>query len=222
MMAKPLVTIKGLKDGLVFLLDDKCGFTILLNELHDKLEHAPHFFDGPIVYVDIKLGTRIITDEQRTELLHIFMQQGNLLVRSIESSSGKKVERKGYSIETRAGLVRSGQVLHHEGNLLFLGDVNPGGMIVCTGDVVILGSLRGAVHAGIKGERSAIIAAALFIPTQLRIGEVISRPPDEWGVTQLQMEFAYLQDGAMQIDKIAQLHRVCKDICKGINIFKGV
>jgi len=32
------------------------------------------------------------------------------------------------------------------------------------------------------------------------------------------MEFAYVHEGVMQIDKISQLHRVRKDI----NMFKGV
>lgn len=218
MMAKPLVTIKGLKDGLVFLLDDKCDFIILLSELRDKLEHTPHFFDGPLIYVDIKLGSRTVTDEQKTEVLGILGQQGNLLVRSFESISDKIVEQKGYPIDTKTGIVRSGQVLRHEGNLLFLGDVNPSGTIVCTGDVVLLGALRGMVHAGTKGKQSAIILASLFAPTQLRIGEIISRPPEEWSVTPLHMGFAYVQDGVMQIDKISQLHRICKDI----NMFKGV
>jgi len=218
MTAKSLVTIKGMKDGLVFLLDDKCEFAVLLGELRDKLEHTPHFFDGPIVYVDVKLGARAVTDEQKTEVLDVLRQRGNLLVRSIGSFEDKKAEQKGYRIETRTGMVRSGQVLRHEGNLLFLGDVNPSGMIICTGDVMVLGALRGMVHAGAEGELSAVIGAALFAPTQLRIGEIISRPPDEWGVTQSHMEFAYVHEGVMQIDKISQLHRVRKDI----NMFKGV
>jgi septum site-determining protein MinC len=42
----------------------------------------------------------------------------------------------------------------------------------------------------------------------LRIGSVISRPPDEWGVEETYMEFAYVLDGKMEIDKIHHLHRV--------------
>ncbi|MCM3339124.1 septum site-determining protein MinC [Paenibacillus sp. MER TA 81-3] len=218
MTAKPLVTIKGMKDGLVFLLDDECEFKDLLRELRDKLDHTPNFFDGPIVYVDVKLGARSVTDEQKAEVLEILRQRGNLLIRSLESDADSKTETKGYHVHTMTGIIRSGQILCHDEHLLFLGDVNPGGMIISSGDIFVLGALRGTAHAGVDGDSSAVIAASLFAPTQLRIADVISRPPDEWGVTQAHMEFAYVHDGIMQIDKISQLHRVRKDI----NLFKGV
>ncbi|UHA74356.1 septum site-determining protein MinC [Paenibacillus sp. 481] len=218
MTAKPLVTIKGIKDGLVFLLDDHGEFADVLRELRDKLEHAPHFFNGPIVNVDVKLGDRSITDEQKSEVLDILKQRGNMLIRSLESNADAKPEAAKYVVQTLTGIVRSGQVLKHEGNLLFIGDVNPGGVIVSTGDIFVFGALRGTAYAGVDGQTSAIIGASLFAPTQLRIGEVISRPPDEWGVTQAHMEFAYVHEGSMQIDKVSQLHRIRKDI----NLFKGV
>lgn len=218
MTAKSLVTIKGVKDGLVFLLDDQCSFEDLLKELASKLEHTAHFFTGPIVYVDIKLGARCVQDEQKAEILEILRQRGNLLVRSLQSDDESKQIDQSYSIVTMTGMVRSGQVLRHEGNLLFIGDVNPGGHIVCTGDVVVCGALRGTVHAGHEGNDQAVIVASLFAPTQLRIADVISRPPDEWAVSHTQMEFAYVHEGQMQIDKVAQLHRIRQDL----KMFKGV
>jgi len=217
MTTKPMITIKGLRDGLVFLLDDKCEFIDLLTELRDKLEHTPHFFDGPVIYVDVKLGIRSVTDEQKTEIVNVLRQQGNLLIRSIQSIN-QQSENGAYQVAAKTGVVRSGQVLHYDGNLLFSGDVNPGGKIICTGDVYVLGALRGIVYAGFAHNQSAIIGAALFAPMQLRIGEIISRPPEQWGLSEAHIEFAYVHEGIMKIDKISQLHRVRKDI----GMFKGV
>ncbi|HPZ05539.1 MAG TPA: septum site-determining protein MinC, partial [Clostridiales bacterium] len=59
-----------------------------------------------------------------------------------------------------------------------LGDVNPGAEVVATGNVVVMGSLRGMVHAGADGNKEAIVAALSLQPTQLRIADVITRPPD--------------------------------------------
>ncbi|MGZ9585131.1 septum site-determining protein MinC [Paenibacillus marinisediminis] len=218
MTANSMVTIKGVKDGLVFLLDDQCEFDDLLQELRNKLEHTPHFFSGPIVYVDVKLGARNVQDEHKTKILDILRQRGNLLIRSLQSDDESKQKDQGYIIQTLTGIVRSGQVLRHEGNLLFLGDVNPGGIIQCTGDIVVSGALRGTAHAGYEGNDRAVIVASLFAPTQLRIADIISRPPDEWGVAQTQMEFAYVHDEQMQIDKVSQLHRIRQDL----KMFKGV
>ncbi len=59
--------------------------------------------------------------------------------------------------------------------------MNPGGTILSTGSIYVMGSLKGMAHAGRDGDESAVIAASLLKPTQLRIANIISRPPDEWG-----------------------------------------
>ncbi|MEK4850382.1 septum site-determining protein MinC [Paenibacillus sp. FSL H7-0756] len=212
------VRIKGIKDGLVFLLDDKCPFEDLLSELRYKLEHShQNILTGPIVHVDIKLGNRAVTEEDKEAVLEILKSQGNLLIRSVEAVEDPE-EKDPEALFMMSGMLRSGQVLHHEGNLLFLGDVNPGGTITCSGDIYILGALKGMAHAGINGNQEAIIAASLLAPTQLRIAEIISRPPDEWGTRESSMEFAYLSGGAMQIDKIHNIVKLRQDL----NVFKGV
>ncbi|GAA0396902.1 septum site-determining protein MinC [Paenibacillus motobuensis] len=212
------VTIKGIKDGLVFLFDDNCEFEALLEELRYKLEHShQNILTGPIIHVDVKFGMRVISDEEKEALLDILKQKGNLLIRSVDTP-GVVTEEDTAKITTMCGMVRSGQVLHHEGNLLFLGDVNPGGTITCTGDILILGALRGMAHAGYTGNEEAVIAASYLAPTQLRIAEIISRPPDEWENRETSMEFAFLRDGKMQIDKITNMLRVRPDL----NVFKGV
>ncbi|MNC38123.1 Septum site-determining protein MinC [compost metagenome] len=212
------VRIKGIKDGLVFLLDDKCPFEDLLSELRYKLEHShQNILTGPIVHVDIKLGNRPVSEEDKEAVLDILKSQGNLLIRSVEALE-EPGDKDSEALFLMSGMLRSGQVLHHQGNLLFLGDVNPGGTITCSGDIYILGALRGMAHAGVDGNQDAIIAASLLSPTQLRIADVISRPPDEWGTRESSMEFAYLSSGAMQIDKI---HNIVK-LRQGLNVFKGV
>ncbi|KGE18294.1 septum site-determining protein MinC [Paenibacillus wynnii] len=212
------VRIKGVKDGLVFLLDDKCPFEDLLSELRFKLEHShQNILTGPVVHVDVKMGTRLVTDEDKEAVLSILKAQGNLLIRSVDTLEAPKSEVD-TSLFLVSGMIRSGQVLHHKGDLLLLGDVNPGGTITCTGDIYILGALRGMAHAGVEGNEGAVIAASMMSPTQLRIAEIISRPPDEWGTRESNMEFAYLQNGAMQIDKIHNIFKVRQDL----NVFKGV
>src|SRR5699024_12438240 len=56
-----------------------------------------------------------------------------------------------HSLKSISQIVRSGQVLDIEGDLLLIGDVNPGGEVRATGDIYILGKLHGIAHAGTKG-----------------------------------------------------------------------
>jgi septum site-determining protein MinC len=73
--------------------------------------------------------------------------------------------------------LRSGQRIETEHSVVLVGDVNSGGEIVAGGDVIVLGNVRGVVHAGAFDETGGgrFIFAMDLNPTQLRIGSVISR-----------------------------------------------
>ncbi len=205
--AKRCVTIKGVKEGLIFLLDDACSYAELVKELSFKLEKTHQkILTGPTVHVQIKTGNREMTEEQKEEILQLFQKHDNLLVQSVTSERKEAEPSKG-GLKTMTGIIRSGQSVHYDGDLFFLGDVHPGGVITAVGDIYIMGSLKGVAHAGIDGNSNSIIAASHLKPTQLRIADVISRPPDEWGIEEVFMEFAYLNGDSMEIDKIVNLHR---------------
>ncbi|NIK69843.1 septum site-determining protein MinC [Paenibacillus sp. BK033] len=211
MTEKQHIMIKGVKEGLVFLLDDKCEFAVLLDELQYKLEKThQQLLTGPLVHVHVKLGTRQLGEDDKERIKSVIRSQGNLMVQSIESSAemqgGANAGPVGPHVIT--GIVRSGQTIEHDGDLLLAGDVNPGGTILCSGDIYVMGALRGVAHAGVNGRTDVIIAASLMRPTQLRIADIISRPPEEWMSGDAAMEFAYLYEGNMQIDKMTQLFRL--------------
>jgi septum site-determining protein MinC len=72
------------------------------------------------------------------------------------------------------GTVRGGQTLQQVGNIVVVGDVNPGAELVASGDIVVFGVLRGIAHAGAQGDRAARVAAIELAPTQLRIATHIA------------------------------------------------
>ncbi len=75
--------------------------------------------------------------------------------------------------------LRSGQNVSFDGNVVILGDVNAGAEVVATGHILVMGALRGLVHAGARGDEDATVTALNFAPTQLRIASHITRPPDD-------------------------------------------
>lgn len=75
------------------------------------------------------------------------------------------------------GPVRSGVILEHHGHLIIFGDVNPGAEVRCTGNIVVLGRLRGTAHAGI-GQDVGFILALRLEPQQLRVGRKVARAAD--------------------------------------------
>jgi septum site-determining protein MinC len=103
------------------------------------------------------------------------------------------------------GTVRSGQTLEYPGNIVILGDVNPGAYVIASGDIIVMGRLHGVVHAGAEGEERAIVIGASFMPSQLRIAQFIGRPPDEYFDSRtkpVHTEKAYIKDGAIVIEPI--------------------
>ncbi len=66
---------------------------------------------------------------------------------------------------------RSGESLHHHGDVVVLADVNPGAEIRADGDIVVLGSLKGWVHAGAAGDNKAVIIALDLPSSRFQIGK---------------------------------------------------
>jgi septum site-determining protein MinC len=75
--------------------------------------------------------------------------------------------------------LRNGRAVHSDGHVVVLGDVNAGAMIIAAGDVIVWGKLRGTVHAGAKGDESAVVCALYLAPTQLRIAGYITISPED-------------------------------------------
>lgn len=72
------------------------------------------------------------------------------------------------------GTLRGGQSLHHVGNIVVVGDVNPGTELIASGDVVVFGRLLGVAHAGAQGDANARVYALHLDATQLRIATCIA------------------------------------------------
>ncbi len=97
--------------------------------------------------------------------------------------------------------VRSGQQVFYPGNVVILGDVNPGGEVVAGGNIIVMGAFRGLAHAGAMGDKRAIVAALRLEPSQLRIAGYITRAPEGDFSALRQPEIARVQDGVVIIEQ---------------------
>ncbi|MDY3868206.1 MAG: septum site-determining protein MinC [Pyramidobacter sp.] len=82
--------------------------------------------------------------------------------------------------------LRSGQSVHHDGDVLLIGNLHSGADISATGSIVVLGALKGRVHAGCSGDNQASVITMCYMTNQLRIGTMVSNimEPDAcpwWG-----------------------------------------
>lgn len=203
-----LISVKGNKEGLQLICSDKGSWNDIITEIKTLLKgENRQFFKGASVLVDT--GTRILQSEQvgilwqvlqdggltvrclRTEAEDEFSHSLKNLVR--EHDKGKKNDPEKAQTQAISETeylnpkpvliikrnLRSGQKVSFDGSVLVFGDVNPGAEIIATGFIMVFGYLRGIAHAGSTGDEQAWVMSFRLQPTQLRIANSITRPPDE-------------------------------------------
>ncbi len=215
------VTIKGTKDGLVLRLDDKCAYSDMIAELRNKV--SENSLEG-LAEVKVHIGNRFCNEEELKEIMNVVQESPNLRVSMIQSEvitieecNRKILENQS---ETYVGIVRSGQIVKAEGDLVVIGDVNPNGRVVAAGSIYVLGRLKGIAHAGANGNEEAVIAASWLEATHLMIADRMETMTDELTILseQPEMECAYIHpNGFIAIDRLQEL-RILRP---NLSTFKG-
>lgn len=175
------IEFKGAKDGIYLKVQNK-SIEEVTKELEKKIEKFSNFFKGAKI---IGIDSQNLNIEDKIDILNLLKYKYNfeLADDAFERFQEPKEEifsgiKEGMTKFIR-NTVRSGQVVHFEGNIVVIGDVNPGGLIEAYGNIIILGCLKGTAHAGINGNRESIVAAYdLEQAMQIRIADKITRRPD--------------------------------------------
>ncbi len=203
------IVLKG--EGLEKLVDLKAFYTFhdIKQGLIKKLTHADDYTPGTKIVIDI--GKRQLNSKQLHEIEDILLDYGIHLKKIISPSwsvNGEDKEMFNYEVPYYAETImlsrhlRAGQRLFSNGNLVILGDINPGAEIIAVGNIIVMGSLRGIAHSGYYGDENAIIAAYRLRPTQLRIAEHFTRPPEEDSTSVQQPEVARIKDNKVIIERL--------------------
>ncbi|HSH25832.1 MAG TPA: septum site-determining protein MinC, partial [Massilibacterium sp.] len=191
----------------------QCPFEALLEELEEKLaaDVPDENNQGSLVSVNIHVGNRYLSAKEQEKLKMMIRKKNKLVVQEIFSNVISKQEAeeklKENQVVRMVKMVRSGQVVETDGDLLLIGDVNPGGMVKATGNIYIMGALRGVAHAGVTGNRKKIVVAGQMRPSQLRIADLINRAPDYSLAETTESECAFIDEATNQImiDRIQSL-----------------
>jgi len=189
-----LVQIKGIRDGLLATFvdaawDDQCA--ALLAQINERSA----FFQGARLALDV--GTQALKVNDLVDLRDRLSERGISLWAIVSESPTTEHTAQLLGLATRISkprpeeqkhadvisddtalfitkTLRSGKRIEFPGNVVVLGDVNAGAEIVAEGHVVVWGRVRGMIHAGAKGDRSAVICALDLSATQLRIADEVS------------------------------------------------
>jgi septum site-determining protein MinC len=98
-------------------------------------------------------------------------------------------------------------VIEHPGDVLLVGDLNPGGEIIAEGDILIWGTLRGTVHAGVKGDQNAIVMILKLAASQIRIADLVARVSSE-AADQNEPEVAYITPDGIRLTSARKYKKI--------------
>lgn len=179
---KDYVSIKSSRHGLEVHLDPQIPFTHLLEEVSKKFSLAAKFFAHSSLAISFE--DRPLTKEQEQQLLDIITETAHITIicvidnnktteqlyrTIIEQSTDDSKKRDG---QFYRGTLKRRQVLESETSVIILGNVENGAKVISKGNVVVMGSLKGSVHAGASGDHDAFITALDMNPKVLKIGNI--------------------------------------------------
>jgi len=199
---KNTVVFKGRKDGILVMLDKDCDFDELKSELEKKAVETANFFGD--VSTALFFSGRELNEREEIELIEIFFRvtkvdvtyvtsKGNEIVRKAEKPKNKKAENERpvkrevveeFSASENptyyySGSLRSGQSIHYAGSVVLFGDLHSGSEITAEGHIIVIGAIKGLVHAGCSGNADCFVFSLNLQPTQLRIAGIIAYMPRE-------------------------------------------
>ena len=177
-----LVTIKSSHSGIELRLNAKLPFPDLLKAVEEKFRQSADFFKNAKMAVSFSGRTLSISEEE--QLIQVITQTTNLeIICIIDHDERKELiykravaqclsEREKSDGLICRGTLKRRQLLESESSIVILGDVEFGAKVVAKGNIIILGTLYGSVHAGAAGDRNAFIIALSMQPQRLVIGDI--------------------------------------------------
>lgn len=179
-MALPVI-VKSSKRGMQLVLDSTIPYEELLDKIQEKFLSSKEFFQNSKLAIHF-LGRELSYDEEYqiiqllSEICNIevtcILKDHDLLDYYIEKKLQQlDTERNNKCCQFHHGDIRAGQTLEVSHSVVILGNVLPGGKVLSKGNIVILGSLKGTVFAGISGKSNAFICARRINTKYIRIAD---------------------------------------------------
>lgn len=166
-------------DKLIIKLNEKCEQKELIQAIKKRLpqlkklyqeDKTPIFVTGKVLKNrEMDEIEKLLKDALKVEVA--FESSKILGLHGIKKTFNRDIQNSETTFHR--GSVRSGNKLEFEGSIVVLGDVNAGAEVIAGENIVVLGILRGLAHAGGKGNKNAIIAAASIESKQLRIANIV-------------------------------------------------
>jgi septum site-determining protein MinC len=177
-----MVSIKGKTLQVLVVEIDKENFEEIKKELDEQLSKS--FFSKTAGFPFVIFPKGNVSSKTVEKVIEYLQSKGlKPLLASTESNATPKVNIQQQEESSRVKVItknlRSGQLVEFNGDILIIGDVNPGAEVRASGNIIVMGALRGTAWAGYLGDTNSVIVALKMQPQQLRIANIFAAPDEE-------------------------------------------
>lgn len=173
--------LKSFKNGINIKLDPDVDFETLYRELIEKFNASAKFFGKAKLVISFE--GRELSEEEEEFLINCINENTDITVtcvigqdeekerhylKALNSFSENGTSHKGQFYK---GSVKAGETIETDSSLIILGDVNNGARVSASGNIIILGTLYGHVHAGCYGDEKSFVVALDLKSTRVRIAD---------------------------------------------------
>lgn len=178
---KDHVIIRSSSHGLEVCFNPDIDFETLLQSTASKFKEAKKFFAKAQLAVAFE-GRDFTKEEEYLLVQTISNEAGVDIVCIIDNNHTRNIlyktivdqcllDRENRDGQFYKGTLKRRQVLESDKDIIILGNIESGAKVISKGNVVVMGTIKGSVHAGMGGDTSCYIAALSLEAKILKIAD---------------------------------------------------
>ncbi|HJE87218.1 cell division inhibitor [Levilactobacillus brevis] len=170
--------LRGTQNGYDLVLKQSASMDQILADLRALLENLnvdPQAMETAKVSLDVLTEDRILTADEKSQIEQLVGNYPRFEIHKIAANVMTIADaiqlRERENVHLLSKVIRNGQDVTMQGDVLFLGTIHEGGKLCTTGNIFSMGDVNGILQAGYPDDESKLIMGNLATAQQVRIAE---------------------------------------------------
>ncbi|KRO04297.1 septum formation inhibitor [Levilactobacillus paucivorans] len=213
--AMQAAVLRGTQNGYDLVLKQSASFEQILVDLKallEKLKTDPKALETTKVSLDVLTEDRLLTADEKAQIEEMVGNYPRFEIHKIAANVITVDDaiqlRERENVHLLSKIIRNGQEVVMQGDVLFLGTIHEGGKLRTTGNIFSMGDVSGILQAGYPDDESKLIMGNLQSAQQVRIAEQFDIIESEQ-LADSRQTIAYVNDlHVLSYGKLAQLKKI--------------
>lgn len=169
--------LRGTQDGYDLVIKQSASLDQVMVDLKTLLENLKADAQAPTerVSLDVLTEDRILTPEEKHRIEQLVGQYPRFEIHKITANVMTIADalqlKERENVHLLSKVIRNGQDVQMQGDVLFLGTIHEGGKLCTTGNIFSMGNVTGILQAGYPDDESKLVMGNLQTAQQVRIAE---------------------------------------------------